>query len=82
MTLPQPENMEAWIGLALFVASEALALSKAKDNSVIQLALHMASELFPYELHRREPPKPTNRPARRRSSSGKFLSGDSDANRS
>lgn len=56
------DNTEALIGLGLFVASELLALSKAKDNSVLQLVLHMARELFPYELKRREPATRATRP--------------------
>jgi hypothetical protein len=55
-------NQELLIGFGLFVASELLAMSKAKDNSVLQLVLHMARELFPYELKRKEPPSRKNRP--------------------
>jgi hypothetical protein len=55
-------NQEVLIGFGLFVASELLAMSKAKDNSVLQLLLHMGRELFPYELKRKEPPSRKNRP--------------------
>lgn len=74
MTPPSPEQTEAWIGFALFFASELLALSKAKDNSLLQLTLHMAQELFPYELKKREPATRTNRPRARRASNGQFTS--------
>lgn len=78
---PPTENTELWIGFGLFIASELLALSKAKDNSVLQLLLHMARELFPYELQRREPAKRSNRPRRRRDANGQFVSDKGDASR-
>lgn len=56
------DNTEALIGFGLFVASELIGLSRARDNSVVQLVLHMAMELFPYELQRREPVSRENRP--------------------
>lgn len=75
MTIPTPpENVEVLIGFGLFVLSELIGMSKARDNSVLQLVLHMASELFPYELHRREPATRANRPRRRRASNGQFTS--------
>lgn len=61
MTIEQ----EALIGFALFATSELIGMSKLKDSSVLQLLLHMASELFPYELQRREPATRRNRPRRR-----------------
>lgn len=65
-------HSELLIGLALFVISELIGLSNLKDNSVLQLLLHMARELFPYELHRREPATRQNRPRRKRDASGRF----------
>lgn len=65
-------HSELLIGLGLFVLSELIGLSKFKDNSVLQLTLHMARELFPYELHRREPATRQNRPRRKRDASGRF----------
>lgn len=59
---PSPDKTVELIGFGLFVASELIGMSKARDNSVLQLLLHMASELFPYEVKRREPPARTNRP--------------------
>ena len=66
------ENAEVWIGFGLFILSEVIGMSKAKDNSVLQLVLHMASELFPYEFHRRERATRENRPRRRRDERGRF----------
>lgn len=65
-------NSELLIGLGLFVLSELIGLSKLKDNSVLGLLLHMAQELFPYELQRREPPTRQSRPRRRRDANGRF----------
>jgi hypothetical protein len=48
-------------------------MSKLKDNSVLQMIIHMGMELFPYELKRREPATRRNRPRRRRDSDGRFL---------
>jgi hypothetical protein len=62
MTPPSPGNTEALIALGLFVASEVIGMSKARDNSLLQLVLHMAMELFPYEVKRREPATRINRP--------------------
>lgn len=76
MSIPiSTENAEVWIGFGLFVLSEAIGMSKAKDNSILQLVLHMASELFPYEVKRREPASRSNRPRVRRSSNGRFTKG-------
>ena len=76
MSIPiSTENAEVWIGFSLFVLSEAIGMSKAKDNSILQLVLHMASELFPYEVKRREPASRSNRPRVRRSSNGRFTKG-------
>jgi hypothetical protein len=73
MSLPAvTENAEVWIGFGLFVLSEAIGMSKSKDNSVLQLVLHMASELFPYEVHRRERATRENRPRRKRDERGRF----------
>lgn len=75
MQLPT-ENAEAWIGFGLFVLSELIGMSKARDNSLLQLVLHMASELFPYELQRREPASRSNRPRLKRDSRGRYVSRD------
>lgn len=57
------DNPELLIGLALFVASELIGMSRLRDNSVLQLLLHMARELFPYKLDRKQPPSKQNRPS-------------------
>lgn len=80
MSIPTPENAEVWIGFGLFVASELIGMSKARDNSLLQLLLHMASELFPYEVKRREPASRANRP-RRRAANGQFTSRRTNENR-
>jgi hypothetical protein len=73
MSLPAvTQNTEVWIGFGLFVLSEAIGMSKSKDNSVLQLVLHMASELFPYEVQRRDPATRGNRPKRKRDERGRF----------
>ncbi len=73
MSLPIiTENTEVWIGFGLFILSEVIGMSKAKDNSVLQLVLHMASELFPYEVKKREPSTRANRPRRKRDERGRF----------
>lgn len=73
MNIPiSTENAEVWIGFGLFVLSELIGMSKARDNSLLQLMLHMASELFPYEVKRREPASRSNRPRRRRDENGRF----------
>jgi hypothetical protein len=73
MNLPiVTENIEVWIGFGLFILSEAIGISKAKQNSVLQLVLHMASELFPYEVQRRERATRENRPRRKRDERGRF----------
>lgn len=81
MSIPLPtENTEAWICFGLFVLSEAIGMSKLRDNAVLQVVLHMASELFPYEVKRREPATRANRP-RRRAANGQFTSRRSNADR-
>jgi hypothetical protein len=69
-----PDNTDVWIGFGLFVASELIGLSKARGNSVLQLVLHMAQELFPYEVKRRDRATHANRPRVRRASNGQFTS--------
>jgi hypothetical protein len=64
-------NTEALIALGLFVLSELIGMSKLKDNSLLELLLHMAGELFPYEVKRKEPPTRATRPRRRRASSAR-----------
>jgi hypothetical protein len=48
-------DTEVLIGLALFVASELIGMSRLKSNSVLQLVLGTALRAFPYELKRRGP---------------------------
>lgn len=70
-----PENATQALelaGWALFFASEGIAMSPLKENYVLQLLLHMAQELFPYEVRRRTPPTRANRPRRKRDERGRF----------
>lgn len=69
-------NTEAMIAFLLFVASEAVGMSKLKDNSLLQLILHMGQELFPYELRRKEPATRQNRPRARRDNQGRYVRRD------
>lgn len=71
-------TQETLIALGLFAASELLALSKFKDNSVLQLVLHMLGELFPYELTPRQRPTKQTRPRIKRDSHGRYLPREED----
>lgn len=52
------DQTAAMIGLGLFCLSEAIGLSKYKQNSVLQMVLTIAMRAFPYEIRRiEEPPK-------------------------
>lgn len=46
----EANNTELLIGLALFVASELIGMSKLKSNSLLQILLQAASRAFPYEI--------------------------------
>jgi len=41
-------NYEAYVAIALFVASELIGMSKLRSNSVLQLVLAAAMRAFPY----------------------------------
>jgi hypothetical protein len=69
------DRTQLLVAWGVVVLSELIGMSKLKDNSVLQLLLHMASELFPYEIHRREPATKQNRPRTKRDASGRFTSG-------
>lgn len=73
---PTPDNTEVLIGFGLFIASEIIAMSKLRQNSVLGLILHMGQELFPYELKRREKATHSNRPRIRRDDHGRFTGRD------
>lgn len=61
MSVPASDNLDVYIGFGLFILSEIIGMSRVKDNSVLQLLLHLARELFPYE-DRRDQPTRHNRP--------------------
>jgi hypothetical protein len=43
------DNLDTYIGFGLFILSELIGMSKAKDNSVLQLLLNAATKLFPFK---------------------------------
>jgi hypothetical protein len=49
--VPTPDKIEIWVAVALFVASEIIGMSKAKDNSVLQLLLRTTRTFFPLEVN-------------------------------
>lgn len=57
-----PDHTAELIGLGLFVLSELIGMSRMRDNSVLELILHMGQELFPYELRRKQAPTRASRP--------------------
>lgn len=61
-----PDNTEVWVAFALFVLSEAIGMSRLKSNGLVEFALHLLSELFPYEIQRKQPASRANRPRPRR----------------
>lgn len=42
-----PQHIE-YLGLALFIASEIIGMSKLRSNSLVQLVLSAAMQAFPY----------------------------------
>ena len=42
-------SYEVYIGFGLFVISEIIGMSKARENSVLQLLLAAARRAFPYK---------------------------------
>lgn len=71
-----PDNSEVYIGFGLFILSELIGMSKAKDNSVLQLLMHMGQELFPYEVKRKQAATRANRPRRSRDAGGRYTSNE------
>ena len=65
--MPTPDRTELWVAVALFIASEVIGMSKARDNSVLQVLLHAARKLFPLELEQSKT-KP-----RKRDEHGRFM---------
>ena len=65
--MPTPDRTELWVAVALFIASEIIGMSKAKDNSVLQALLHAARTLFPLEL------KQSKTKPRKRDEHGRFM---------
>lgn len=47
---------DALVGFGLWVASEALALSPLRSNSIAEFVMAVARRAFPYEPRRQAPP--------------------------
>jgi hypothetical protein len=66
MTPPSDSaNTEIWISFGLFIASELIAMSRLRENSVLQMLLNYASKAFPYTLQRKDQTPPVRRLFRR-----------------
>ena len=65
--MPTPDRTELWVAVALFIASEVIGMSKAKDNSVLQALLRAARTMFPLEL------KQNKTKPRKRDEHGRFM---------
>ena len=64
--MQSPDRVELWAAIALFIASELIGMSKAKDNSVLQALLRAARTMFPLEF-KQDKPK-----TRKRDEQGRF----------
>lgn len=65
--MPTQDKTELWVAIALFAASEIIGISKAKDNSILQVLLHAARTMFPLEL------KQNKAKTRKRDDHGRFI---------
>ena len=71
--MPTPDKTEIWIAVALFVASEIIGMSKAKDNSILQLLLRTARTFSPFEVKLRSKNLPAKKSDRvKRDEHGRF----------
>ena len=71
--MPTPDKTEIWIAVALFVASEIIGMSKAKDNSILQLLLRTARTFSPFEVKLRSKDLPVKKSERvKRDEHGRF----------
>jgi hypothetical protein len=71
--MPTPDKTELWVAVALFVASEIIGLSKAKDNSILQLLLRTARTFFPLEVKLKSSNSPIKKSGRvKRDENGRF----------
>lgn len=63
MNLPRVTAEEAMLlGWALFTVSELLAVSRFKENAVVEVLLRCLSLLLPYEVTRKETRGPARDP--------------------
>ena len=71
--MPTPDKTEIWIAVALFIASEIIGMSKAKDNSILQLLLRTARTFSPFEVKLRSKDLPVKKSDRvKRDEHGRF----------
>jgi hypothetical protein len=71
--VPTPDKTELWVAVALFVASEVIGMSKAKDNSILQLLLRTTRTFFPLEVKLKSSNSPTKKSNRvKRDENGRF----------
>lgn len=66
--MPTPDKTELWAAVTLFIFSELVGMSKAKDNSLTQVVLRTLTTMFPLEV------KPKNTRRLKRDSHGRFTS--------
>ena len=66
------DRTELWVAVGLFIFSELVGMSKAKDNSLTQVALRALTNMFPLEIKT----KPTRR--LKRDPRGRFTQTDRD----
>lgn len=48
--MPDTSKTDLWIAVGLFIFSELVGMSKAKDNSLTQVALRALTTMFPLEI--------------------------------
>jgi hypothetical protein len=71
--VPTPDKTELWVAVALFVVSEVIGMSKAKDNSILQLFLRTARTFSPFEVKLRSKNSPIKKSDRvKRDENGRF----------
>jgi len=51
--MSSPDKTDLWIAVGLFIFSELVGMSKAKDNSITQVVLRTLTTMFPLEIKQR-----------------------------
>lgn len=70
--MSSPDKVELWVATGLFIFSELVGMSKAKDNSLTQVALRALTTMFPLEIRTK------SRSRLKRDPHGRFISTDRD----